>query len=254
VERLCGALRLRPPKRLRNIGALAALAVASTVAAPALAAEAPPTAEMATLVQEARRGLAPALPDAALSSAAGRYAEELAARGVLSHTGEGGEGVADRACRAGCTDARLGEVLGAGADPRAVVAAWLASPAHREVLLGPDWTSFGVGTAGQTGRRVYVVLFSVRRIVELRVEGRGAGLLRGRIVSRDAAEPVLVVGLDRSLPSSWDPLTGAFAFPFDPAWVGSEYLRLGYVSVGGSLVVTNVLRAGSRLPGSDPGD
>ncbi len=79
--------------------------------------------------------------------AAQRYAEVMADTACFGHACGPLPQLGDRAWAAG--DARwgfLGENVAAGQPtPERVVAAWMASPTHRAVLLNPEFTLLGVG-------------------------------------------------------------------------------------------------------------
>lgn len=94
-------------------------------------------------------------PDPRLALAAQRHARDMVRRGFFSHVTPEGGGMTTRVRAAGYlrTPAgwALGEVLAWGAGscstPAAVVAAWMASPSHRRVLLGRRYRELGVGVA-----------------------------------------------------------------------------------------------------------
>ena len=105
----------------------------------------------------------------------------LLGRGVLDHVGSTAAG--DRRTReAGLHRRAVGEIIGAGPDPEAVMR-WLASPDPP-----PDSARCGGLTwdrGGTTGRRpvVYVVLFVARAVDGLRVSGGRSPILWGRVVA-----------------------------------------------------------------------
>lgn len=82
-----------------------------------------------------------------LSQAAQAHAADMARRKYFSHQSPEGCGMADRvAFYAPRERTTLGENIAMGQrDPRAVVAAWMASPGHRANLLNPDFEELGVG-------------------------------------------------------------------------------------------------------------
>jgi uncharacterized protein YkwD len=106
--------------------------------------------------QRAAYGLPAVRPAAALALAARRHAADMVARGYFAHVSPTGGTVHRRARRAGYLDApcwALGEDLGWAppvlATAEAVVAAWMASPSHRSVLLDRDFREIGVAVAGR---------------------------------------------------------------------------------------------------------
>jgi uncharacterized protein YkwD len=106
-----------------------------------------------TNAERVAAGVAPLVGDPQLTLAAQRYAEVMADTACFGHACGALPKLGDRAVAAG--DARwsfLGENVAAGQPtPERVVAAWMASPTHRAVLLNPEFTLLGVGrTVGGT--------------------------------------------------------------------------------------------------------
>ncbi len=89
--------------------------------------------------QRARNGLNQLSANRALARAAGRHAADMARRNYFSHFSPGGSSPLRRARAAGWRRS-VGEALawgcGALTTPRAAVGSWLASPAHRAIILG----------------------------------------------------------------------------------------------------------------------
>jgi hypothetical protein len=201
----------------------------------------PGTDRVCTLLSDlrVRRGFSRLGRDPLLERTAAAYAADLRRRGVLSHVDESGRRALQRYKALGGTTVLVGELLGSGADPAAVAAAWEASAGHREVLLNPLWTHCGVGSAVTGGTTIWVVLFTSHRIYPLEITRRSGGyLVRGRLASDRAEEPVLISGIERIDPLRWDPATGEFSF-FLPRERGEIYHRLGYRSRDETLVVTD---------------
>ena len=89
-------------------------------------------------LQRQAQGLLPWRPDAALARIAAERGAEMAQAGALSHAGF--QAGFDRSGRPACV-----ENLARGLrQPAALVAAWMASPAHRLNLLAADMTDAGV--------------------------------------------------------------------------------------------------------------
>lgn len=91
--------------------------------------------------------------DPRLALAAQRHTRDMVRRGFFSHMTPDGRGMTARVratgyLRTGATWA-LGETLAWGSGPcstpGAVVAAWMASPSHRRVMLGRRYLEVGVG-------------------------------------------------------------------------------------------------------------
>jgi len=138
-------LQLRRRHVAMALAALAAVLLARTpVAAAGL------EAELLALINAARaeRGLRPVRADSRLQAAALRHAQDMARHDRLDHTGSDGSTPRTRARAAGHADALPGEVIAAGPDgPGAILAMWLESPPHRDILLAPAATEAGVGHA-----------------------------------------------------------------------------------------------------------
>jgi uncharacterized protein YkwD len=95
------------------------------------------------------RGLPPLQEDPILRMAAQSYAEILTADSCFGHTCGPVPDFTARDARVGYTPwSWLGENVAAG-QPTAetVVAAWMASPLHRENILRPEFTELGIGVA-----------------------------------------------------------------------------------------------------------
>ena len=83
-----------------------------------------------------------------LDQAAQAKAEDMAIKGYFSHVSPSGETPWTWIEAAGYAYHYAGENLAMQfADSRAVVTAWMASPTHRANLLGPQYTSIGIGVA-----------------------------------------------------------------------------------------------------------
>jgi hypothetical protein len=207
----------------------------------------------------AQRGLLPLAADPLLEQTAAAYASDLSDRGVLSHVDEQGRRALQRYQARGGTTVLVGEILGSGAALPSVTAAWEASPRHLEIVLNPLWTHCGVACARSGSTEVWVLLFTSHRIHPLQILPSARGyLIRGRLASVRALEPVLLSGIEPIDPLRWDSASGEFDF-FISSQRGQIYHRLGYRSTDGAVVVTNtfyplrVLRSGAvRPPPSDP--
>jgi uncharacterized protein YkwD len=133
----------------------------------ALAAAAPPAvdassvhAEAVELLNAARaaHGAPPLRPNARLALAARRHSRDMVAHRYFSHDSLTGEPFSARIARTGWMRSRarwsVGETLawgrGAKAEPRAIVAAWLASADHRRIVLAPRFHVVGIGVADGT--------------------------------------------------------------------------------------------------------
>ncbi|HEY7177064.1 MAG TPA: CAP domain-containing protein [Micromonosporaceae bacterium] len=118
------------------------------------------------LINRARQdngGVAALHSNSQLQAAAQSYAEHLAADGQFSHTD--GSQIGDRVTAAGYDWQTVGENLGLGqTTPADVLAAWMASPDHRAVMLNPAFVDVGIGIATRSdGRVVWCVDLAARR-------------------------------------------------------------------------------------------
>ncbi|MBI2321007.1 MAG: hypothetical protein HYU88_02655 [Chloroflexi bacterium] len=129
--------------------ATGAFATGSLLTAPARVVS--PLARVVELTNAERRavGLAPLAANGQLARAAQGYAEVLATSACWGHACGAVPDFRQRLVDAGYADWRyLGEnVAGGQRTPELVVAAWMASPAHRANILHPAYTEIGVGLA-----------------------------------------------------------------------------------------------------------
>lgn len=102
--------------------------------------------------ERVERGLTPLGVDPRLAIAAARHAEDMAARGYLSHVSPEG---CDMRCRtlAVAFPGPVGENVAFAATASAAVRMWLRSPAHLANLTDPRWRSLGSGVAGVAAPR-----------------------------------------------------------------------------------------------------
>jgi len=179
--------------------------------------------------------------DARLSLTAERYAGQLAARGSLSHRGNDGSSDLDRYRACGGTEVRVGEILGAGPAEGLIESAWMASADHRQVALSAGWTHAGWGAARSGSSLVMVMMFTTRLVDGLSFQTDGLDFTAaGRFVPVQAAAAVLLNGLVEVSPIEWNPASRAFRFELPRAAL-EGYLRLGYLTARGELVLTNAL-------------
>jgi uncharacterized protein YkwD len=134
----------------------AALAATSSAAVPRTAG-ARPAATILRLLKAVRaeHGAAPLSRDPRLNRVARSHSRDMVANRYFSHDSRSGGRFSARIARTGWMLGRrrwrVGENLAWGvgerAAPQAVVAAWLASPPHRRVLLGRAYRVVGIGVA-----------------------------------------------------------------------------------------------------------
>ena len=140
---------------------VAACLLASTMTAPATAgapaARAASAKDLRGLVNQERaeRGLRPVRAQAQLATAARGHASDMVRRGYASHVSPTGSTLRSRVRDTGYLDGArhwvLGEAIAWAAAPKAsasqIVAALMASPKHKAVLLDPAVTELGIGIA-----------------------------------------------------------------------------------------------------------
>lgn len=111
-------------------------------------------------VERARVGLRPLTLSAPISVVAHAYACEAAARRDIGHTGSDGSKLSERLRRGGISASMVAENNASFyRTPEAAMAAWMASPHHRENILRPDARFVGVGQA-DGAEAVWVVDFT----------------------------------------------------------------------------------------------
>ena len=177
--------------------------------------------------------------DALLSRTADAWAARLAAAGILTHRGDDGSSGLDRYRALGGTEARVGEILGAGPDIVHVEKGWMASAEHRQLAVSPVWTHAGWGSAASGDSQVSVMMFTQKRVNDLLIAQDLADLtVSGMFVPLDAAGAVLYNGLEQVSPLTWDPASRRFAFAVSGSAIAG-YLRLGFVAADGRFTLTN---------------
>ena len=155
--------------------------------------------EVISLVNQerAKAGL-PALQTCSeLTLSARRYSAYMAQANFFGHVGPDGSTLVTRNVAAGYVGwTYLAENLAAGQPtPRAVVDAWLASPAHRANMLSPSVSETGVGYAagGQYGH-YWTQEFGSRRVASTAPSSQTAPTQRSSVpTSRSSARPTVWV-------------------------------------------------------------
>jgi uncharacterized protein YkwD len=105
--------------------------------------------------ERAARGLAPFAWHDRVAAAAVAHSNDMASRGVMTHTGSDGSNAGDRLRRAGFTWSGWGENVAYGyRDAPSVVAAWMASSGHRRQMLG-NYAYVGVAAVASANGTLY---------------------------------------------------------------------------------------------------
>ena len=146
-----------------SVAALGASAAPARAATDCEGADAVPTAATTwqamrstiCLVNVARaaEGLHPVRSALGLRLAAEEHSRDMVRRMYFKHDTPGGRTPIDRIVASGYSDGFIGVTVGeaigagtwAGATPRTMVEAWLASPHHRRVMLYPRFREIGIG-------------------------------------------------------------------------------------------------------------
>ena len=140
---------------------LAVLAVLAAVLLPPAASHAAgPSQALLRAVNAARveHGVPPVRADHRLARAARAHSADMVAHHYFAHESLSGEHPYERVARTGWLQGRerwwVGEDLAWGrardGRPSAIVAAWLASPPHRRVMLRPRYRYVGIGVVRGT--------------------------------------------------------------------------------------------------------
>ncbi len=148
---------------MRYVAAIAVALTAVFVTAPAAAPGSSATVERrmaleAAVIREVNRvrvaeGLRPLHASASLRTAARGHSRAMLEHGFFAHESLDGTAFSERIRRhysnRGWMKWSVGEALLAGTgdtlEPRAIVATWLDSPPHREILMSPTWRETGIG-------------------------------------------------------------------------------------------------------------
>ncbi|GHH92945.1 CAP domain-containing protein [Streptomyces capillispiralis] len=102
--------------------------------------------------ERGRVGCAPVKVNSALTEAAQKHSEDMAASGSMSHTGSDGSSPGDRITRAGYAWSTYGENVAYGySTPEQAMAGWMSSPGHKENILNCAFKEIGVGLAQPGG-------------------------------------------------------------------------------------------------------
>lgn len=144
-------------------GASAATSCPDADARPGTVGTGRSAAAMRCLVDHERQaaGLQPLAVDTRVTQAAQDHADDMAARNYFAHDAPApapaGTTVGDRLGTVGYPWAQTGENLGRGQPtPRAVMAAWLASPGHCANLMAAQVTTLGIGISPAGGGPYWV--------------------------------------------------------------------------------------------------
>jgi uncharacterized protein YkwD len=110
-------------------------------------------------LERAERDLQPVVVNPKLSKVAAEYACRMVNEGFFGHRDPTtDEGPADRAVACKYRFYAVGENLAAGQEtPAEVMKVWMESPAHRAIILAPNWTELGVAVRTGGEHSIYWV-------------------------------------------------------------------------------------------------
>jgi uncharacterized protein YkwD len=144
-----------PPAKVLASMKLLAVVLVALVLAPAAGAATAAASERAILrsvnAARAARGLSPLRLDPALRRAARAHARDMLEHGSLGH-GDFRRRMVTFKVEGPIVAEDLAWGIGSRAEPRRMVADWLAIPVHRVNLLRPGFTRIGIGAVRGTFR------------------------------------------------------------------------------------------------------
>lgn len=114
----------------------------------------------------ANHGLPALNHSAKIAQAALRHSNDMAANNLEGHIGSDGSNPGDRLNDACYRSLAYGEIIAGGyRTPAEVIAAWMGSPGHADIILSNEYTEFGAAYAynkNSTYKHYYTVDFALR--------------------------------------------------------------------------------------------
>jgi len=146
---------MSPPGARLGFAVVVAVLLAGTPPASARSSSASDHVVRLLNAARARQGALPLRQDGLLALAARRHSRDMVRHHYFAHDSRTGVRFAARIARTGWMRSRrrwsVGETLAWGAGvksrPRSIVAAWLASPEHRRIVLSRRFRVVGIGVA-----------------------------------------------------------------------------------------------------------
>ena len=109
--------------------------------------------------RRARIGLNELTLNPVLTQMAEKYAADMIERGFFAHQNPDEQGPGERAYKEGYVFLSVGENLAAGQETaEQVVDEWMASPEHRDMILGTQWREVGIGVRIGGAFNVYWII------------------------------------------------------------------------------------------------
>jgi uncharacterized protein YkwD len=105
--------------------------------------------QIASLInaERANAGLSALKINAELAAAAQGHAADMACNNMISHTGSDGSSAYSRVLASGYSGSFSEEIIYGGGGPQAAMSWWMSDQIHRDAILKPGTTEFGVGYA-----------------------------------------------------------------------------------------------------------
>ena len=97
--------------------------------------------------ERANAGLSALTVNTELAAAAQGHAADMACNNLISHTGSNGSSAYSRVLAAGYSGSFSEEIIYGGGGPQAALSWWMSDQIHRDAILKPGTTEFGVGYA-----------------------------------------------------------------------------------------------------------
>lgn len=98
---------------------------------------------------------------ATLTQVAEAHSQDMIDRGFFAHIDPDGLGPGERLDSAGYEWRAWGEALGNAATPATMFNSWMMHPAHRDILLNPNYSEIGLGyIAGGTYKHYWTAVFA----------------------------------------------------------------------------------------------
>jgi uncharacterized protein YkwD len=105
--------------------------------------------QIASLInaERANAGLSALNVNSQLAASAQGHASDMACNNMISHTGSDGSSSYSRILAAGYSGSYSEEIIYGGGGPQAAMSWWMSDKIHRDAILNPKTTEFGVGYA-----------------------------------------------------------------------------------------------------------
>lgn len=185
--------------------------------------------------------------DSILEKAAQNHANDMLARGYLSHLDKNNNQAINRIRSEGGNYLQAGEIIGRGPDMPSIIDAWLESPLHKQELLNDAYTHMGIGSVKTDTSLIAVACFSTIyfEITEISTAGHdtndNAATIKAVVLAENISQ-VIVKMFSASYPLTILRITPPsgdrkFAIPVPP---DTMYVDLGVKRPGSTQYVQRV--------------